>query len=230
MISILIPSRKRVSSLLRTMDSASKTVFNPAGIEFVVYLDEDDDPHAYSGLRLEIQQKITWVTGPRIVLSNTWNKCAERARGDIFMQGNDDIIFRTRDWDRMVQRAIERVPDRICMVHGNDGSQHPSGRGYFGTHPFVHRKWYETLGYFTAPYFSSDYGDTWTNDLANAINRRYPIPITIEHMHFWLGKAEEDETTKDRLTRHSHDLVDQVYADLMPLRRWDVEKLKAVTR
>lgn len=228
MISVLIPSRGRPSSLLRTIDSARKTLYNPAGVEFVVYLDEDD-ANSYRGLPAEIGQ-VTWVVGPRIVLSNTWNKCAEAAKGEIFCQGNDDLIFRTRDWDRLVNLAIGRIPDRICMVHGNDGSEHPSGCGYFGPHPFVHRKWYDTLGYFTAPFFSSDFADTWTNDLANAINRRYPLPIMIEHMHFWLGKAVEDKTTKDRLQRHSDDLVEQLYADLVPLRRFDIEKLRAVMR
>lgn len=224
MISVLIPTRQRPRELLRTIESARATA--TVTPEFICYVDDDDrsydSPHFYA---------TKFVHGPRVVLSNTWNKCAAAARGDIFMQGNDDIVFRTSGWDSMVEEAFAQSSDKILMVHGSDGSRgYASGEGGFGPHPFVHRRWFEILGYFTPAYFSSDYGDTWINELANAVGRRRYIPFIIEHMHYCFGKAQQDATTSERLERHSRDDVERLYKNLAPLREVDIEKLKAAMR
>lgn len=222
MISLLCPTRKRPDGLARMVESVRATARK--NIEIVCYVDDDDN--SYDALEVA---SIKFIHGPRIVLSNMWNKCAEVANGEILGQMNDDIIFRTGGWDLDVENEFAKWRDRIVLVHGSDGTELPSGsKGKFGPHPFVHRKWVETLGYFTAPFFSSDYGDTHLNDLANAIGRRRYLPFVIEHMHFWLGKGPQDQTSNDRLERHSRDNVDQLYKDLAPLREVDIEKLKAV--
>lgn len=224
MISLLCPTRKRPHELLRMVDSVRLT--STVTPEIICYVDEDDPSynsrHFYG---------TKFIHGPRIVLSNTWNKCAEAATGEILGQMNDDVIFRTRGWDLDVENEFAKWPDKIVLVHGSDGSDRPSGdRGAFGPHPFVHRRWMEKLGYFTPPYFSSDYGDTWVNHLADVLGRRRYLPFVIEHMHFWFGKAPQDETTNDRLERHSADNVGELYNGLAPLREIDIEKLKAAMR
>jgi hypothetical protein len=225
-ISILIPTRKRFPQLKRAIHSArTNGVLSRLKVEYVCYVDDDDN--SYDNFD---DPEVVWIRGPRCVLSNTWNKCAEAAHGDILMQGNDDISFVTQGWDLRVETAFERYPDHIVMVHGNDGSPpfNPSGRGEFGPHPFIHRRWVDAVGYFTPPYFSSDYGDTWLNDVANALGRRHYVNITVEHHHMCFGKAQEDEVTTDRLLRHSCDNVEQLYRDLVPLRERDVEKLRSL--
>jgi hypothetical protein len=226
MISILIPTRGRRAGLERAIRSARETAHSADCLEFVAYVD-NDDALTYVDFGCDVK----FVYGPRIVLSNTWNKCAEVAKGDILCQGNDDIIFRTPGWVRIIEEEFAKIPDRLVMVHGSDGSKnYGSSSGQFGPHPFISRQWMETLGYFTAPYFSSDFGDTWLNDLANAIGRRRYVPVIIEHMHFIFGKSETDRTTSERLERHSRDNCGQLYADLAPLREVDIEKLKAAMR
>lgn len=223
-ISLLCPTRKRPAQLKRMVESALSTATTAP--EIVCYVDNDDDSYDVGF------ESVYFVRGPRIVVTNCWNKCAGVANGEIFCQANDDIIFRTRGWDQMVETEFSKVPDRILMVHGSDGSDksHESSNGQFGVHPFVHRRWFETLGYFIVPFFSSDYGDTWVNDLANAIGRRHYLPFIIEHMHYLFGKAEMDENTRERLQRHSRDNVEQLYRDLLPLREIDIDKLKAAMR
>lgn len=222
MISILIPTRKRPEQLRTVIESAMRTAM--AEPEFVCYVDSDDRSY-----ELEDFGHAKFVHGPRIILSNMWNKCAAAARGDIFLQGNDDIIFRTEGWDKQVEAEFAKYPDRIVMVHGSDGGNcgHASSNGGFGPHPFVHRRWFETLGYVTPPFFSSDFGDTWINELANAIDRRKYLPFVIEHMHILFGKAYADETTDDRLARHTADDCSKLYNHLAPLREIDINKLKA---
>jgi hypothetical protein len=173
-------------------------------IEIVLYIDKDDPVSVETARTLGIK----WVVGPRIMLTNCWNKCIPLATGDIFMQGNDDIIFRTPNWDQMVEKEFTKVPDGILMVYGNDMGMH---RETFGPHPFVHRRWVEILGYFIPPYFESDFGDAWVNDLANAVSRRRYIPIEVEHMHFMMGKAEKDQNTLERLERHRIQNPDHIW-------------------
>src|SRR5882724_11381215 len=121
MISILCPTRKRYAEFLRMFQSIMETAADPKNVEVVAYLDEDD-PTDYENLCGTL-----FLRGKRIVLSNMWNKCASKASGDIFGQANDDIIFRTHGWDAIVENEFAKVPDRIAMVHGSDGSEGASG-------------------------------------------------------------------------------------------------------
>lgn len=220
MISLLLPSRGRPRELQRMIESVRSTAVNE--IEIIVRFDDDDQKSIIatqlSGIKI--------LVGPRLrEITKYWNECFDACHGDIVAQMNDDVIFRTPGWDVTIENAFAECPDQILMVHGNDlGGQ----RDKFGPHPFVSRKWIETLGYFIAPYFSSDYGDTFINDLANALGRRKYLPFVIEHMHFIWGKAEVDQTTRERLERHDADNPQMLYDALAAIRDIDAGKLRAV--
>jgi hypothetical protein len=223
MISILIPTRGRAFQLERTIISILATVAKP--VEVLVYADEDDPSTALCAANL----CVSYIQiGPRIILSQTWNELAKHATGDVLQQSNDDVIYRTPGWDLMVEDAFAGCRDKIMMVHGRDGSDTglPSSNGEFGVHPFVHRRWIETLGYLTPGIFSSDYGDTWVNFCAEQLGRRKYVPFVIEHMHYWFGKSAEDQTTKDRLARHDRDNVSQLWRNSLSQRMDDVKKLR----
>src|SRR6185369_12850874 len=113
--------------------------------------------------------------------------------------------------------------DKILFVHGDDGHWGKE----FGTHGCLHRNWIDTVGYVLPPYFVSDYGDTWVNEVADAIGRRKYLPFVTEHMHFLWGKSEMDATYKERIERHKNDDPGKLYVDLAPKRLRDVEKLRA---
>lgn len=222
MISVLLPTRDRPANLTRLLDSALETAATE--VEFVVYLD-DDDPSADASLDVLHRFGATVVRGPRVVLSETWNRCYDRARFDVVMQCGDDIVFRTAHWDERVHEALARFPDRLAFVHGNDGIQYDR----IGTHGFLHRRWVEAVGYFLPPYFSSDYNDLWLTEVADALGRRvYLDDVVTEHMHPVAGKAELDRTHRERLERHRRDDVDALYRRLAPERAADVAKLRAV--
>jgi hypothetical protein len=188
--------------------------------EIVLYRDLDDTTPIPAFSRPDVELKV--VLGERILLSKMWNRCADVATGEILMQAGDDIVFKTKGWDDQVRRAFAAFSDRLVFVHGNDGVYGPK----FGTHGFLHRRWVEALGYMSPPYFSSDYGDTWMNEVANAINRRVYLPFVTEHLHPMAGKAEWDQTHKERLERGKQDNVEAIYRDLAPQRAEDVRKLE----
>lgn len=220
MISVLVPTRNRPRSVKRLLDSALATAaYDP---EFIFYVDEDDRSSIDVIENHELNTEI--IVGPRVVLSEMWNRCAERARFDIMMHCGDDIVFRTKNWDDIVKAEFDQVPDKILLVYGRDGFQDEK----LGTHSFIHRNWVDVVGYFVPPYFSSDYNDTWLNEVAEALGRRRYVPeIFTEHMHPAAGKGELDITHQERLTRHTRDNVAQLYADKQAERYADVKKLQA---
>ncbi len=221
MISILCPTRRRGTQFTQMVASARLTAKNHP-LEVVAYVDEDVRGEADTYREL---LNVKCVVGPRTVLTDCWNRCLPLVTGDIVMQGNDDVIFRTPGWDQMVEAAFAACEDKILLVHGDDLG---FGRERAGAHCFVHRRWVEVVGYFIAPHFSSDFGDVWLNDVANALGRRRFVNFVVEHMHPDLGKAPVDETTRERKARHARDDVAGLYQRLAPRRAEDVAKLRAV--
>lgn len=219
MISILCPTRNRADAMHRLVTSARQTASNPADLEFIFYIDDDDDHSAVVADNLGA----TAVRGPRIVLSEMWNRCWDEATHDVAMHCGDDIIFRSRDWDLHVLYAFERYPDKIALVHGRDGYQDAA----LATHGFLHRNWVNTLGYFVPPHFSSDYNDLWLTEIADAVGRRVYLPeVYTEHMHPVVGKGVWDQTHQERLARHARDGVDQLYQNLRQNRLHDAAALQ----
>lgn len=218
MISILCPTRERPKELRRMINSAWITSrLNPKP-EVVLYIDYDDKVSVPIAKELNVK----YMVGPRITLTQCWNECYHISTGDIVMQGNDDVIFQTDGWDKVIEDEFKKYEDKIVMVHGSDEGMHFSN---FGPHPFVHRRWVDTLGYFIPPYFSCDYGDAWVNYIANSLNRRVYVSIIIEHMHFLFGKAEKDQNTLDRLGRGEKDNNDAIWASTSEQRYADARKL-----
>lgn len=223
MISLLVPTRKRPDNLKRFYESAMATANAPKDVEVVAYVDDDDDSYDFSLPRLR------YVRGPRIVLSEMWNKCYDIALGPIYGHMGDDIIFRSDNWDALIKNIFSSYEDKILFVHGDDMSD--VHRNNFGTHGFIHKNWVDAVGYFVPPYFSSDFNDTWLNDVANALDRRiYIDAIKTEHMHYVFGKSEKDQTHEERLARHANDRVDEIYRAKKPERDADVEKLRKVMK
>lgn len=226
MFSLLTPTRNRPEGVRRLIQSVCDTADSP--VEFVFYVDDDApyEPHVLKAPQ-KFNSKVTVksVVGPRITLSDTWNKCADLASGDIFMQCDDDVAFRSQGWDTKIRAAIEAYKDRLLVVWGRDGVHPPPN---CATQLFVHRRWTEILGYFTPPYFSSDWSDTWIYDLGVKIGRtKFLDDVYTEHLHPIAGKAEWDQTYLDRLSRHTRDNVEQIFKNREPERAADALKLKA---
>lgn len=227
LISILCPTRGRPNQVRELIHTALLTATYPDQIQFVFYVDEDDkhgaetigileqfDPHPTSAV----------ISGPRIVLSAMWNRCYEQARADVLMQCGDDIRFRTRDWDTAVLAQFLRFPDRIVLVHGQDGIQGAT----IATHGFIHRRWVQQVGYFVPPLFASDYNDLWLTYVADQLGRRIYLPdVYTEHMHPVAGKGPWDRTHSERDARHKAENCDQIWRDTVRERDADVAKLRA---
>ncbi len=223
MISILLPTRGRPDNLKRMAESAYATADAPDDIEIVAVVDDDD--YSYDSLG-PLYQDIVIIKVPRTILSKYWNIAYEHANGPIYMHCGDDIVFQTDGWDTKVKEEFAKYPDKIVLVYGDDGD--PNKEKNFGTHSFIHKNWVDAVGYFVPPYFSSDFNDTWLNEVADSIGRKVKIDILTEHMHFAFRKGELDLTHAERLVRHWKDNTPALYEAKAAERAADAEKLKAL--
>lgn len=222
-ISVLTPTRGRRDFAYEMLESCIKTAERPDLIEFVFYIDLDDNSyHDIEDWAAHFNCEIVLVRGKRIVLSEMWNRCFDKSSGDIFFHCGDDLRFRTMGWDSVVRNKFDQFNDKIVFIFGNDGIVPP---GTFGTHGFIHRRWVDIIGYFVPPYFSSDYNDTWLNDVAKKINRWIYVDIYTEHLHPIAGKSDWDKTHQERLLRHKKDDVESLYRRLSRKRDDDADKL-----
>ena len=227
-ISLLCPTRARPKMCFGLIKSALETAKDPSKLEFVFYQDEDDyesDNFFENNIYyleddfdfFDVDKQVKRIVGERIILSEMWNKCWEVASSDIFFHCGDDIRFRTKYWDEIIMAGFSTIEDRIAFIYGYDGYICKSMN--FGTHGFLHRNWTDAVGYFVPPYFSSDYNDTWLNDVSFMIKRKYRAEIYTEHLHPAAGKYYVDQTHKDRLERHEKDNVKDLY---------DSEEMKSI--
>lgn len=229
-ISLLCPTRNRLKFVVDLITSAIETAYRPEEIEFVFYIDNDDNSYKSLVKKIikrfgdEYNNNIKLIYGERVVLSQMWNVCYKNASANIYMHCGDDLRFRTEDWDKTVIDKFNEFDDKIAFLYGLDGLY--TKEHQFGTHGFIHENWVKTIGYFVPPYFSSDFNDTWLNEVAHLIKRHIFIDIYTEHLHPCVGKHIWDKTHRERLERHKKDNVQELYDSMIDKRKLDAEKLQ----
>src|SRR5208282_5424812 len=174
MISILLPTRKRPKKLERLVNSLRET--SSVFPEIVVYIDDDD----LESLVKAEELKLKIVKGPRLrCLSNAWNKCYDNCTGDILVTCGDDVVFRTQNWDKMMEEKFESYLDHIVMVYGQDIIDNVPTPSV--SHPVIHRRCVEIAGYFSPPLFRGN--DLWWRDVFVFLGRAINLPFVMDHMH-----------------------------------------------
>ena len=233
-ISLIIPTRIRPKMMQDVWESALNTSYYPQNLEICFYIDEDDQISINKIKEMSKDNRVKYMIGKRICLSKTWNEAQKISTGTIFWHGNDDCVFRSKDWDKHIIDEFNKYDDKLILVYGKDGiwnGKNISVNGWKNKHAiatagFIHKNWINVSGYFLPPYFSSDYNDTWLSDVFLKANRMIFLEnVFIEHMHYTVGKMEIDQNIKDRLERHKKDDVKKLYNDLQYKRDEDVKKI-----
>ena len=226
-IAIVFPTRNRPEKLTRFVESARKMAEDPSNLHFYLYVDSDDrlTIPSITTLADKYPAQISCLVGPRIMHSQTANMLIPYVKEDIFYLGADDLIIRTKGWDKVIIKYFEEHEDKVVMAYGDDLFQKE-----LATHPIIHRKWVEAVGYLTPPYFESDFADTWLNDLAQKLGRKQKLKFTNEHMHHFAGKSEVDSTLVESRNRYNRQDPTLVYQCLEPVRQRDAGRLKKVIK
>ena len=228
-IGLLVPSRERLNLKLTLISSIITTVKDINNVNLYFGID-DDDPTKDTALK--ISQAIPFVKiipihneGKFIGLSRMWNILASNCTDEIFGYIGDDMIFRTSNWD---EKVLEQFNDNNCpndkiqMVHCNDGFHGEK----LCVNAFIHRKYYETVGYFCREEFLINWSDSWLMQMFSSFNRIKYIPdMLIEHNH-WVFKKRAKDTTAERMLGNNHDKIsDEFWTKLGPQRDEEAKKL-----
>ncbi len=206
-ISILCPSRWRAKAARRTAISIQSTAKNPERVEILFYVDSDDDQApTYKALLEPLGCKV--VVGEPMSVSKSWNILAKECSGDLLIMGNDDIRYRTDNWDEMLDKEVEAYPSEIFCMWFDDGVVRRNEIANFGcAFPIISRKWYETLGYFTPGCFRFLYNDTWIADIANRVGCLHPLKSVLAFHHHNIA----DETAKRARANNSRALDKELF-------------------
>lgn len=138
--SLIVPTRGRPAQLRRFLDSVAATAARPDRVEVVLVVDSDDVDGrtvAHHGLNV-----VTAVGEPGRTMGALNVDGYEASRGEFVMLLNDDVVVRTRGWDRIALRWLRRFPDGVALVHVNDTLM----RDHLCTFPLVSRRFCELAG------------------------------------------------------------------------------------
>ena len=116
-ISLLLPTRGRPALVERLFRSIVETTSHLDQVEVVLYVDEDDAGSHYLASE---QVSVTRIIGPRMSMGEYNTACLARARGDIIILANDDMVIRTSGWDGRIAQIDAEFADKIYLAYCND--------------------------------------------------------------------------------------------------------------
>jgi hypothetical protein len=188
-LSLIVPTRQRTDQLLRLLHSLAATAADPGSFEVVLVVDADDPASTaftFPGLTL---RRVIVEPGRTMGALNTAGYDA--AAGEYVMLLNDDVVARTRGWDRKVLACFRVCADGILLVHPNDTVFEDK----LCTFPIVSRTFCEMAGGICPPGYARYRIDDHIEDVFNLLavlgERRivYLPGVVFEHLNFVVHPA-----------------------------------------
>jgi hypothetical protein len=199
-ISVLVPTRRRLDFLSRMLDSFNETATRKDQVELIFRCDNDDIES------IEYLQKLNYpvLIGDRKdgykSLPIFFNEMVEKATGDLFVCGNDDMLFKTKNWPQLVIDEANKYSDGLFNIGVSTGLNADK-------FPFsiVSRKLVEAMGLINDPRLL--FSDIFLLDVAKHFNRAVTLENVIFY-HDWAGHTN-DETRREA---NQHEFS-EVFAD-----------------
>ena len=200
MFTLLCPTRGRVQYAKQLLISFRNT--QKYENQLLFYLQEDDEKlDDYIKLFDKMNHK-DYKIGPYYRLHSIhYDYLANYATGEYLMEMDDDVIIHSKNWDEKMHQKVSQYKDKIFVGAPCEYSpriaMEKNWRDWWllSTKPFVHRKFYEILGYFVPPCFAHQMIDDWISLLGYGLNRFCYFPnIYFEHF-IMTGKRIEDKVT-----------------------------------
>ncbi len=197
-VAVLLPSRGRPEAALAAARSAYASAFDPDRLRIAVGVepDEADDyRRAFAGeapwIRV-LQSGGSYVRAIRELHRSTvagiYGFCA------------DDFRFETPGWDTAIRRAAADLPERLGLVHGDDGLQ----RERLAVAPFVTAEWIACVGDPLPGNYQHMYCDTEISEIARSAGLLRFLPdVKITHHHPLGGEVVVDATYERSATTTS---------------------------
>lgn len=184
-VSVLVPTRGRVARLQKMLASFAATTAGHA--ELIFRIDDDDaETRTYLDAVPRGDLKGGVFQGPRHdgyrSTPQFLKDILPLASGDVLMVGNDDMVFETPEWDRLLIAAANKFPDGLF----NLGVETLNATHF----PFsvISKRVTEVLGWMYDPRIF--WGDIYLRDVMAAFDRTVLIP-GIRITHDWAGNAPD---------------------------------------
>lgn len=160
-----------------------------AGSHLLICLDSDDPKLRQYPLYLPYFE----IKEPRRMVEATERAVLQHPGYDYYGSMGDDHLCRTPGWDRIL---IDRIKANggWGIAYGDDLLQHEN----LPTACIMSANIIDTLGHMTLPGLTHYYIDNYWKELGQATGTLlYEPSVIIEHMHYFNGKAIEDQTYRE---------------------------------
>lgn len=185
--SILIPTRNRISELLRLLESINSKTKNIDQVEIICCCDINDklsidfliDLNKFSNFDLKILIKEQSDN----LSEDYYNYMAKTSIGKILWVLNDDCEIMTQDWDEIVLNQVKNFRYKIFYLDIGDSTRNFNNNGEYSCFPMVSREAFEALGYFFIPVIKGWSADKYLFDLYDGVGRIIPFKdkVFVEH-------------------------------------------------
>lgn len=196
LVSILLPTRKRVAMLEDSLTSLLGKAGRPDQLELCIVYDDDDTESAeyfnssdwqnfYCGYGCSVTVHCVPRWGYRD-LHLYINYLAKHSTGKWLFFWSDDALMETPNWDA----AIKANEDYVGLLH-IAASNAPMRCSIL---PLFHSEWVKLFGCVSP----INHVDSWISDISMAAGARRPIPVTVFHDRFEDSGRNQDETWNDK--------------------------------
>ena len=184
-ISVILASRGRLNSLLKTLDSIIDKCKNIENIEILIKID-DDDLETINGLESYDKKEFIKIIvsdkkGGYSSLDEFYNELYENTIGEFVFFMNDDATIMTENWDEL----IEPFKGQFVCLHNNQ--TYPFGM--VSLFPVVSKKILDVIGHATKSVFY----DGYLLSVLDGLNLFKNIDLSIHHI------VIDDDSTKKKL-------------------------------
>ncbi len=209
MISVVLPTLKRLDLAIDTIHNVYTKAANPDNVEVMLAFKTDDLESVAHIDELPDYPNLRWTLVKYDFgyqnLHDVTNEAASRCLGDAIGMFNDDATILTRGWDQMIEASLLRDPWSVTQI------------GAFTQFPFVSRKVFNCLGHYALHYSLDDYITYVAREAG--IERR--VPVMVHHVH-----KKDDAVAEDRQR-----VIDYMFATFHSkatrmLIRCDAERIK----
>jgi len=181
--SLILPTRSRLSLVKRLFGSIIETSANLDLLEIILCIDEDDpESRKISHPLLAIKKIIV----PQRSFGSIIRDCYSKSTARYIVLINDDVIFRTKNWDIKALEALSRFSDDLVLVYCNDL--------YYGkrlsTFPILSRTTCDLMDNICPAKYNSHCIDSHIFDIFKRLSQLghkrliYLPNVIFEHMHY----------------------------------------------
>ena len=192
MISMLLPTRARPALARRFLESAFKTCRNPAQVEIIMVIDDDDSSYGDFVCPFE---KMQLLTVSPLTMSGYNRFAAEQSSGDILVLVNDDIIVESEGWDVAVRKMHESFDDGLYLGFPNDGFK----KSRLSVFPILSRRTFDNFDVLPEIYLGA-FIDTHLHEIFRFLRAQghdrisYLADVKFTHHHYRVTKTTPDDT------------------------------------